>query len=517
MLEIANPRLTARARQLKPIRHRKDINTGQNKWKREYDFLGRTEDPRKGVVDEALQGFPNGYFFNSSIKKERIFPTVQKAQQTREKSRMGKAKHMTAAQKMAHEQNVKTKVTHKKHMEMQNRTCHDTSYRRAGVWFKLIHGYAFKRQNIKFSEVTQDYAAEAVNRCSLDQIDLMRLKAQFNAMDTDESGDIDYAEFQYLMNWEKLETYSEYISTVMFQFVDKNHSRSLDFSEYVHLVCELCTYSYDQLLHFLFYTLFDTDGSGKIEQHEYLDLLSKLNARYVKRLPRQIGDLLAKMREQDKEKARKKRRQKAAEMGVEIMEDPDEDQKPEKELIPEMDFTTFCDFCGRPKYSFMIKPMLELQKRMRVGTLGLARWRRACKFLKVTDYMLKNDGNFPPGGLGQKLRTKMMMCCWNKHPYDGNVVAIRRMKVIKTEKVRLKRKNQQIWADDYKDLNEGGMGCEARELNYTQNYFFRPHRMGIANAAHGIKWRNLTHRPVAGLSDAETLSKPEKNASLGSC
>jgi Ca2+-binding EF-hand superfamily protein len=525
--EAEGSRLTKRTRRLEPIRPRKDINTGENKFKRDYAFLGRSQDPRKGVLDEELQGFPNGYFFNSTIKKERIYPTITEHARTREKSRMAKRNKMTAAQKMTHEQHVKTKTEHKKHMQMQNRSVHDTVFRRAGVWFNLLHAAAFKRANMKFSSVTEEYAANAVIRCSLDQMDLMRLKAQFMTMDTDKSGEMDYQEFQYLMDWEKLETYSEYISETMFRFVDRNHSRSLDFGEYVYLCCELCTYSYDQLLEFMFYSLFDTDGSGVLEQHEYLDMLSKLSARHVKKLPMRIEELLDKMKEQEKASERRKKQRKAAEMGVEFIAEMEDEGGDDMEAPPpQMDFLTFRDFCQRPRYSFMVKPMLELQKRMRIHSLGRARWKRACNFIKVTEYMKENDGAFPPMGLRQKAKTQLTMLFCYKHPYDDNVVALRRIQTNKVENKRYKRKLQQIWADDYKDVNEGELGCESRELNYTQNYFFRPHRMGIQAAAHGLKWRNLT-KGVAGkesLCDAEKTKVVgpkkifgEKNPSLGSC
>ena len=103
------------------------------------------------------------------------------------------------------------------------------------------------------------------------------------------------------------------------------------------------------------------------------------------------------------------------------------------------------------------------------------------------------------------------------HPYDHNKRAIRQVKTNNVENERYRKKLQRVWADEYEDINNGPVGCEARELNYTQNYFFRPHRLGMRHAGHGVRWRNLSKMPVRGMSEAESVPSKPKNPSLGSC
>jgi hypothetical protein len=98
---------------------------------------------------------------------------------------------------------------------------------------------------IQFDEDSPTHAA--VYTLDLSQKDLRRLKNNFELIDLDGSGEIDYDEF-FEMVGDKRTPYSE----ALFQFIDTDKSGAISFEEFIQVSTTYCMYSKEDILKFCF-------------------------------------------------------------------------------------------------------------------------------------------------------------------------------------------------------------------------------------------------------------------------
>lgn len=139
---------------------------------------------------------------------------------------------------------------------------------------------------------------EMVTALMLTDNELRELKRQFDEVDLDGAGEMDFDEFFELIN----EPRSPFTDSIFSVVNDPGFSRieqvtaaeikrqeeldgpgsavkvrgSLTFDDFVQLACTFCMYSHDDMIMFCF-TAFDTDNSGVIDENEFLQLCVIVN------------------------------------------------------------------------------------------------------------------------------------------------------------------------------------------------------------------------------------------------
>lgn len=112
---------------------------------------------------------------------------------------------------------------------------------------------------------------EAAQMLDLSQHHLRLLKASFDTIDLDGSGNIDAAEFL-----ESLGESRSPFTDKLFAVIDIDGSGTIEFDEYVRVLTTYCMFTKDDILRFCF-ECFDLDGSGTIDEKEFIDLCKTVN------------------------------------------------------------------------------------------------------------------------------------------------------------------------------------------------------------------------------------------------
>jgi len=100
---------------------------------------------------------------------------------------------------------------------------------------------------------------------------LRMLKASFDAIDLDGSGNIDATEFL-----ESLGEQRSPFTDKLFSVIDVDGAGTIEFDEYVRVLATYCMFSKDEILRFCF-ECFDVDGSGTIDEKEFVELCKTVN------------------------------------------------------------------------------------------------------------------------------------------------------------------------------------------------------------------------------------------------
>jgi Ca2+-binding EF-hand superfamily protein len=109
-------------------------------------------------------------------------------------------------------------------------------------------------------------AIEAADALHLTQRHLRKLRAKFDEIDIDGSGNIDVEEF-----FEYCGESRSPITDRLFNLIDLDGSGTIEFEEYVRIMATYCMYTKDEILRFCFET-FDKDGSNAIDEKEFMEL-----------------------------------------------------------------------------------------------------------------------------------------------------------------------------------------------------------------------------------------------------
>lgn len=114
-------------------------------------------------------------------------------------------------------------------------------------------------------------ALEAIDGLGLTQKHLKKLKARFDDIDIDGSGNIDPEEF-----FEACGESRSPITDRLFSIIDIDSSGAIEFEEFIRVLATYCMYTKDDILRFCFET-FDKDGSNAIDEKEFVDLCKHVN------------------------------------------------------------------------------------------------------------------------------------------------------------------------------------------------------------------------------------------------
>ena len=120
-------------------------------------------------------------------------------------------------------------------------------------------------------------ACATVRSLGLSQRDLRIIKNQFELVDDDNSGDIDYGEFFGFIE-EKPSPYTD----AFFDLIDYDNNGCIDFEEWLIAMSTFAVYSQEQILRFCFET-FDKDKSGDIDEFEFAGMIAALHDVRAKR------------------------------------------------------------------------------------------------------------------------------------------------------------------------------------------------------------------------------------------
>ena len=215
-------------------------------------------------------------------------------------------------------------------------------------------------------EVESEQARQAVKRLKLTSSDIVRLRASFNEIDIDESGEIDYDEFM-----ESMEEHRNAFTDAVFRLIDINGDGLLEFDEFVAICGSFCMWSQNEILQFCFQT-FDSDGGGTIDEEEF-EALAKTISHKDPTFPGNFARALEEF-------------------------DADGDG-----LIDFDEFVTM-----NRRYPMVLFPMFRLQDKMQKQTLGLKRWNQVMKLQnklnKVRQWRLTHGGEMPPEGCWAMLK-----------------------------------------------------------------------------------------------------------------
>lgn len=211
--------------------------------------------------------------------------------------------------------------------------------------------------------------------------DVHLLKAQFDALDMDKAGEIDYFEFfEYL--GEERTTYGD----ALFVHIDLDNSGTITFDEYVQVCGTYCVYSQGDILQFAFDT-FDDDGNGTIDEDEFKSLLATMQGAE----PQFPGNFQRALEEYDKN---------------------------DDGLI---DYTEFQLL--NKQFPMLLFPAFRLQQQMQTHSLGSRRWLEIMKVREWDNYANKyaklHDGRRP-----SKPRTCASYFTRPKPVYMPKVVAV---------------------------------------------------------------------------------------------
>ena len=212
------------------------------------------------------------------------------------------------------------------------------------------------------------------------QVELKKLKRQFQEIDLDGSEEIDYDEF-----FEFIEEPRSPYADALFALIDLDGSGTIDFNEYVQVLSTYCMYGKDEILRFCFET-FDKDGSGSIDEQEFIELTKTINNMN----PTFPGNFQRALTEFDRN---------------------------DDGLI---DFDEFRELNRR--YPLILFPAFRLQDRMQKGTLGERRWggimKQQQKNKMIEEYMKKNDGQLPPDTFNTRVYRACCPCLYKKSKYE---------------------------------------------------------------------------------------------------
>ena len=114
-------------------------------------------------------------------------------------------------------------------------------------------------------------AIEAAQMLDMTQKHLRLLKASFDRIDVDGSGNIDADEFL-----ESLGEQKSPFTQKLFAVIDIDGSGTIEFDEYVRVLSTYCMFTKDDILRFCF-ECFDVDGSGTIDEKEFVELCKTVN------------------------------------------------------------------------------------------------------------------------------------------------------------------------------------------------------------------------------------------------
>jgi Ca2+-binding EF-hand superfamily protein len=109
-------------------------------------------------------------------------------------------------------------------------------------------------------------AIEAAQALDLKQWHLRRMKAKFDQIDIDGSGNIDFDEF-----FEAIGELRSPFTDKLFALIDVDKSGTIEFDEFVRVLATYCMFSKDEILRFCF-ECFDVDRSGTIDEKEFVEL-----------------------------------------------------------------------------------------------------------------------------------------------------------------------------------------------------------------------------------------------------
>lgn len=115
------------------------------------------------------------------------------------------------------------------------------------------------------------FAIEAAQALDLHQYHLRIMRAKFDKIDIDGSGNIDIDEF--------LEAIGEHRSPFtdkLFATIDIDDSGTIEFEEYIRVLATYCMFTKDEILRFCF-ECYDVDGSGTIDEKEFIELCKTVN------------------------------------------------------------------------------------------------------------------------------------------------------------------------------------------------------------------------------------------------
>jgi Ca2+-binding EF-hand superfamily protein len=114
-------------------------------------------------------------------------------------------------------------------------------------------------------------ASAAVREFGLSQRELRVIKDQFELIDNDHSGDIDYGEFFHFID-EKPSPYTD----AFFDLIDFDNNGCIDFDEFLVAMSTFALYTEEEILRFCFRT-FDKDESGDIDDFEFAGMRQALH------------------------------------------------------------------------------------------------------------------------------------------------------------------------------------------------------------------------------------------------
>eukprot|EP01031_Cornospumella_fuschlensis_P045479 gene45479-55660_t len=133
---------------------------------------------------------------------------------------------------------------------------------------KLAISMGFYVGNVVLQDPRAIEAAQALN---LQQWHLRRLKARFDQIDIDGSGNIDLEEF-----FEAVGEARSPFTDKLFALIDLDGSGTIEFDEYVRVMATYCMFTKDEILRFCF-ECFDVDRSGSIDEREFIELCKCIN------------------------------------------------------------------------------------------------------------------------------------------------------------------------------------------------------------------------------------------------
>ena len=119
--------------------------------------------------------------------------------------------------------------------------------------------------------VRDPLALEAIDGLALTQKHLKRLRAKFDDIDIDGSGNIDTEEF-----FEACGEMRSPITDRLFRIIDLDSSGTIEFEEFIRVLATYCMFTKDDILKFCFET-FDRDGSNAIDEQEFVELCKHVN------------------------------------------------------------------------------------------------------------------------------------------------------------------------------------------------------------------------------------------------